>query len=316
MPQISVIIPTYNASEYILEAIDSVFNQTYKDYEIIVVDDGSTDRTNETLKEYNSKIRYFYQKNKGPSAARNTGIKNAKGEFIAFLDSDDRWLPQKLELQMNIISKSYSIGLVACEGLIVDTNSRILKHLVLSKRDFSDKRNLMNELLIRNIIPAIPSSAIIRKNCFDVVGLFNENLFVAEDWDIVFRICMKYEFKLIHEPLIKIRDRKNSQSCSGDKNLQNELHFLDNIFSNKLFKINWFLKRKSYSRRYFDAAKTYRANNEIKKARKCILKSFFLFPFGFFDKIHSVLVMHAFLGDTIFLKVQRVKNYFNKRQRE
>ena len=96
-PKVSVVIPTYNSSQFIVETLESVFAQTYKDYEIIVVDDGSTDNTKEVLQPYTSRIKYIYKENGGPASARNVGIKSAQGEYIAFLDSDDRWLPEKLE---------------------------------------------------------------------------------------------------------------------------------------------------------------------------------------------------------------------------
>src|SRR5690349_3602213 len=103
MPKVSVIIPTYNRAQFIARAVDSVLEQTYKDFEIIVIDDGSSDNTQEILKAYEGKIRYVYQQNKGISAARNRGIQEAKGEYIAFLDSDDVWKPEKLSVQVAIL---------------------------------------------------------------------------------------------------------------------------------------------------------------------------------------------------------------------
>ncbi|MBM2835200.1 MAG: glycosyl transferase [Candidatus Brocadiaceae bacterium] len=96
--QVSVVIPTYNRAPYVIMAIESVLAQSYQDYEIIVVDDGSTDGTRDVLEPYRDRIRYMYQDNKGVSAARNTGIQESRGEWIAFLDSDDEWLPNKLEI--------------------------------------------------------------------------------------------------------------------------------------------------------------------------------------------------------------------------
>lgn len=106
MPKVSIIIPTYNSAKYIHDAIESVLNQTYQDFEIIVMDDGSIDNTKKVLRSYieSKKIRYFYQKNKGPSAARNKGIREAKGEYIAFLGADDIWHKKKLEKSINFMN--------------------------------------------------------------------------------------------------------------------------------------------------------------------------------------------------------------------
>ena len=102
---VSVIIPVYNRAQYIKDCLDSVINQTYKAYEIIVVDDGSTDNLREILVPYMDKIQYIYKQNGGPSSARNAGTKVSNGEYIAFLDADDMWLPEKLELQIELLKE-------------------------------------------------------------------------------------------------------------------------------------------------------------------------------------------------------------------
>ena len=123
-PKVSVIIPAYNASKFIREAINSVLNQTYKDYEIIVVDgrDGSTDNTREIVAEYGDAVRYFRQEDRGLSDARNKGILNSKGEYIAFLDSDDLWSENKLALQVEFLDSHRDVGLVFYDVTHVKTN--------------------------------------------------------------------------------------------------------------------------------------------------------------------------------------------------
>lgn len=114
--KVSVIIPTYNLARYINETVDSVLGQTYKNYEIIIVDDGSTDNTKEALSEYGGKITYIFQENQGVSAARNKGIKEAKGEYIAFLDADDLWLKDKLELQIGLMNSNPEVAMIFTDG--------------------------------------------------------------------------------------------------------------------------------------------------------------------------------------------------------
>jgi len=116
---VSVVIPTYNRAPYVTMAIESALAQSYQDYEIIVVDDGSTDGTRDVLEPYRDRIRYMYQDNKGVSAARNTGIQESRGEWIAFLDSDDEWLPNKLEIQIGYVKSYPEICLVAANMTVI-----------------------------------------------------------------------------------------------------------------------------------------------------------------------------------------------------
>lgn len=291
MPQVSVIVPTYNSAQYISEAIDSVFNQTYEDWEIIVVDDGSTDNTKEVLRKYSSKIGYFYQENKGPSSARNKGIKSAKGKYIAFLDADDMWMPEKLKLQMDVISKEPSIGLVSCDGYIIDMDGVIQKQI--TKRRYLNKKKLLDDLLFRNVIGATPS-LLVRKECFHVVGLFDETLAVGEDRDMWLRICRRYEFRNIGKPLIKVRYRKGSQSYYGDIILQNTLRFLEKVFSDNFLRRRWFLKRRAYGYSYLTVAVGYKENEKLRKARKCILRSLYFWPLIFLNKAYLGLFIRLF----------------------
>ena len=121
MPRVSIIIPVYNGDRFIIEAINSVLRQTYQDYEMIVVDDGSTDRTRQVLEPYRDKIRYFYQENQGSAVARNLVIQEAQGELIAFLDADDFWLlPEKLAEQVNCFEQNSSLGSVHTGWQIVN----------------------------------------------------------------------------------------------------------------------------------------------------------------------------------------------------
>lgn len=296
-PLISVIIPTYNMEKYITDAIDSALAQTYKNVEIIVVDDGSTDFTINILKKYNSKIKYFYQKNKGPSAARNVGIKYAKGEYIAFLDSDDVWLPRKLELQVKYFSENAFRGLIYTGYYTIDeTGETVEIHKI---EDFS-KNKVLKDLFFKNVI-STASTIMVNRECFEESGGFDENLAVAEDWDMWLRIIKRYDFDYISEPLVKVKFRKGSQSYYGDKNLNNEIRFLDKLFSDPWLRKKILLKRKAYSYRYFSAAWAFCLAGNTKKARFYILKSICIFPFKLFpDKYWRYgLFFKVFFGTRI-----------------
>jgi len=199
-PKISVIIPTYNRADLITRAISSVLNQTYKSFEIIVIDDGSTDNTKEVLKSYIEKkqIKYLYQQNHGPAAARNLGIKYSKGELIAFLDSDDEWLPEKLEKQIKIFneSKNARLGVVYCDVAIMEGRKQI------AERRSIYKGKIFPQILEKDIVWG-GSSAMVNRKIFSVCGNFDENLPESDDWELWIRVSKKFNFDFVPEVLVK-----------------------------------------------------------------------------------------------------------------
>ena len=188
-PLVSVIIPTYNREKFVTLAIDSVINQTFKDYELIVIDDGSTDNTKNVLKQYNAKIHYIYQNNSGVSAARNAGIKVARGEWLAFLDSDDEWMPEYLECQIQRAKEEPQIRMHMTNSIKIEISGK--------KINTFENKNLHHKFdktpyiiierpflfVIRNHI-AMPITTVICRNSLLSTGLFNEDLTIYEDMDI------------------------------------------------------------------------------------------------------------------------------------
>jgi len=214
MPKVSVIIPTYNRTHYVCEAIDSVLSQTFKDLEVIVVDDGSTDDARQVLENYSSRIYYIYQENRGRSEARNKGIKAAKGEYIAFLDDDDIWLPYKLERQVQFLDAHPDIGLVNTFTEVVDEHGHILgqetkQHLQLYKKAIHIGYTYegMSKLCVMFI-----SSVVLRKECVDTIGVFDSHAEALEDWDLYLRLALKYRIGIIPEPLIMYRQHQSQTS--------------------------------------------------------------------------------------------------------
>lgn len=230
MPKISVIIPTYNRAKYICEAIDSVLNQTFRDFEINVVDDGSTDNTKEVLNKYGNKIRYFYQENKGVSTARNLGLHNTQGEYIAFLDADDTWLPFKLNSQIDIITTKPDTALIFTDiesfdqyGIVRNSLMRsqfpqeagTFKHKVC-KLNFNDgtiiKSDFYKELIYGNFIST--QTVLINKKYLRNEMLFDEILYISEDYDLWLRIAQKYQILYFNK--VTARYRLTNDSLSGD----------------------------------------------------------------------------------------------------
>jgi glycosyltransferase involved in cell wall biosynthesis len=198
-PRVSVIIPTYNREHLISRAIQSVQHQTYQDFEMIVVDDGSTDHTEEMASSFrDEKIRYLrHDQNKGLPAARNTGIRAAKGEYVAFLDDDDDWFPTKLEKQVNQFEKSNEkIGVIYTGFLLkAQHTGKILAEVIPTLRG-----EVYRDLLNGNILHV--STSMIKKIGLEQVGFFDESFLSFEDWDLWMRLSKHYEFDFIPEALV------------------------------------------------------------------------------------------------------------------
>jgi hypothetical protein len=185
MPKVSVIIPTYNRANMVGKAIESVFKQTYPDWELLVVDDGSQDDTRRVITAYpDPPVRYIFQDNGGTSKARNTGVKASTGEYIAFLDSDDLFLPDKLGLQVAALDRNPHIGLVASGWTEVDTEQAPLRDL----NPWRLTPNLsLNDWL--NGCPVIVPAVLVRRSWLIQVGLFDDHLRYVEDWDLWLRLA-------------------------------------------------------------------------------------------------------------------------------
>ncbi|MHB8117595.1 MAG: glycosyltransferase family 2 protein [Methanothrix sp.] len=214
MPIVSVIISTYNRAYLVGRAIRSVLDQTYQDFELIVVDDGSADNTDEVVKGFNDlRIRYIrHEQNKGSAAARNTGINAAQGEYIAFQDSDDEWLPEKLEKQMRIFEMAPAQVGVVYTGFYLIKGDR--KTYIPDPNIKITEGNIHSELLKRNFVGT--PSAVVRKRCFKKVGMFDERLPSLEDWELFIRISEYYTFSCINEPLLNAFFSPGSISTNKD----------------------------------------------------------------------------------------------------
>ncbi len=185
-PRVSVVIPTHNRKAFVLEAVDSVLAQTYEDYELIVVDDGSTDGTGEALERYKERLRYLYQENQGVSVARNHGLEHACGEFIAFLDSDDLWLPKKLALQVAFMDEHPEAQICYSDEVWIRRGVRVNP----KKRHAKYSGWIYPYCLPLCIIS--PSSAFMRRGLFEQIGSFDPGLPVCEDYDLWLRAAASF----------------------------------------------------------------------------------------------------------------------------
>jgi glycosyltransferase involved in cell wall biosynthesis len=218
-PLISVVIPAFNSGSFIGEAIESILSQRYSPIEIICVDDGSTDGTREIISEFGEKARYFYQENRGVSAARNSGISSSRGELIAFLDADDCWETDKLEKEYSIFEGNPKIGLVHTD--VYHWLPAQDRRAVVEGTRNSVKGDDYVGLFFRNSI--ITSSVMVRRECLDCVGVFDENLKVSEDWDLWIRIARRFPLVHIPEPLVFYRVHPGSLTTNKGKMLEGDL---------------------------------------------------------------------------------------------
>jgi glycosyltransferase involved in cell wall biosynthesis len=198
-PMTSVIIPTFNRAAFLREAIDSVLAQNEQNLELLIVDDGSTDDTRKLVAQYGNLVQYYFQQNRGVSAARNLGIRHAAGKFIAFLDSDDLWLPQKLSRQLQWMAAHPEIMLCYTDEIWIRRGVRVNQRNIHAKYGGWIYPYCLPRCLIS------PSSVLMRRELFDAAGLFDDALPVCEDYDLWLRVTSQFEVGFIPEPLIAKR---------------------------------------------------------------------------------------------------------------
>lgn len=212
-PLVSVIIATYNMADYLPLAVRSVLDQTYGNVEVVVVDDGSTDDTLEAVEALrdNPRVKYLSQKNSGQAVAKNHGVRESRGDYIAFLDADDMWAPDKLNLQVPVFSRSEKVGIVYSRLCYIDETGRDLR--VANNELFRGR--ITGPLLIRNFIGF--GSTVVRRECFDRLGGFREALRMGIDYDLWLRLSTQYEFDYVDRPLLRYRvwSGQMSNNCKG-----------------------------------------------------------------------------------------------------
>ena len=293
-PTVSIVIPTYNRGHLIGEAIKSILNQTYQDFEIIVVDDGSIDNTENVVNNIKDKrIRYIrYEKNKGAAAARNIGIKAANGEYIGFQDTDDEWLPEKLEKQMKAFDNaSLDVGVVYTGHYRINGDERnyVPSHRVIKKNGY-----IHNELITKDFGFVITPSAVVRKNCFEKSGLFDEQLPRLQEWELFIRLSKNHHFKCIDEPLLN----SYCESDSISTNSEALIIALELILNKHLedFKCD----RKALSKHYYTIGIFLCMNNNFKDGIIYLYRAVKTDPFNI---RYLVIVFYRFLIKTFIARL-------------
>ena len=226
MPKVTVIIPVFNGAAFVQRAVRSVLEQTFQDFEIIIVNDGSNDNTEEVVRAIaDRRIRYVFQPNQGPNAARNNGIRMAQGEYLAFLDADDWWLPAKLQAQLERLKERPEAGLVYCSTLWVKPAGEIILNEALIEG------NVFPTLLFGNAVSGSASSVMVLRRVFDKVGLFDENFRRMEDWEMWLRIGAVFPFAAVRQPLVYVTNLPDSNGKNHFDMYASHLAVLEKAFN-------------------------------------------------------------------------------------
>ncbi len=303
MSKVSIVIPAYNKYDQTRQTINSILNQTYKNIEIIVVDDGSTDVTYKLESEYNNSIRYIYTKNKGASAARNIGISQATGEFLAFIDCDDIYESNKIEKSIEVLKNDLSYDFVYTDVYFIDQIGNKINQKSYTKNHpgsgYIAERILLSDFTITN------STLVLRKSCLKTISDFDEKIFIAADRDFILRLAMNFKAFYLNKKLTGYRVGSGNTNQNLDIMLNEFLYLIDKNI-NQISYLGQNFKNRCYSNVYYNFGKKYVNSNNMFLAKKYFIKSL---NFSFFNKKILKILIAIFM---IYLFPNLLRTYFNK----
>jgi glycosyltransferase involved in cell wall biosynthesis len=285
-PVVSVIIPAYNSKRYIEETINSVLAQTYTDFEMIVVDDGSTDSQRDCIFQYckaDDRVRYVYQQNKGVSAARNTGFNHSTGDYVAFLDSDDVWMPNNLSAKLAKF-ESGNFGLVHSDGFLIDENSQSKEGVMVGREG-----SLLTDMLewSGTQVPG-PSSILVKREVLQSIGLFDTNLSTSADHDFFLRVAFQFKIGRVPKPTWKYRLHDANMHKIIPLMEKDVLFVYRKASDNNLFKSFWFEKA-CYATMYLILAASWAGDGGNKtRATYFVLRALIIHPSSISNIINRI----------------------------
>ena len=268
-PRASIIVPSFNKAEYTMKTVRSLLAQTYKNYEIIVVDDGSSDDTLQLLSIFDRKISLIEANHGGASSARNLGILHSEGEYIAFVDCDDEWYPHMLSKSIEFLENDPDLGFVFSNVDYIDCEGRIIgRHKV---KKYSG--NIYHKLILENFI--CNSSVVVRRSCLERVGYFDESIFVPADWDLWLRLARVYKAGYLKETLVKYRTHQSYILVNVDQTHRESMEVLKrHLKANNLNGSQ--LERRCYQKRLLSNAKQLFRTHRNSEARVQALKAWLI----------------------------------------
>jgi glycosyltransferase involved in cell wall biosynthesis len=294
-PLVSVIIATHNRAEFVGQTLKSVLDQTHKGIEVIVVDDGSTDNTADLLKQYEGRIKYVYQERSERSKARNRGVKHSRGTYIAFLDSDDLWLPEKIERQVQLLNERPDVGVVYTDVQFIDAKGNAYSDEI--SWDVPKRQVLYEDLMTHNVITGTTSSVMIRRECLDKVGLFDESMDACEDLDLFRRIAQYYTFYKIELPLVRFRIHPGSTQVNASAMAKGWETTIEKISRNTPREFKYY-KTEAIIKILSQIAHLYRCDGRLDRFLFFCAKSLFHRP--------NWILRHGFWRDVVKLPLKRL----------
>lgn len=264
-PKVSVIIITYNRAHLLKTAMQTVFDQTFEDFELLTIDDASTDDTENTVKSFHDpRVRYVkHAQNQREGGARNTGMQHAEGEYIAFLDDDDEWLPNKLQLQVDLLDAKAEVGFV--HGALINLYADTVEEVVIKKSVEAVSGKVFDRLLQDNFV--ILSTVMARKACFDAMEPFDLSIPAGLDYDMWVHISQHYEFAYIDVPLIRYRLHRDNLGSNFNLQIRGQEAFF------KKYEAYTSVPGQPNSVRYFKLGLLYGFIHDFKHARRIYRQS-------------------------------------------
>jgi glycosyltransferase involved in cell wall biosynthesis len=300
MPYISVIIPFKNRFHWLEEAVESVLLQSFKDYEIILVDDGSDADYNFLTNINDNRVRYVRQENRGPAAARNLGVELSTGRFVAFLDSDDLWLPNKLEVQLGYMLDNPDIIFSHTSYIRINTKGTFIEEIASGKF-----RGKVYPRIISTCPIATPTVMIRR----DILNEFKFNEFAKIGQDVILwtQISKQYEISGINKPLTKVRIHDNSAAFNIHRNLKGSLNIINHALEYDK-DLDIISKRKAYSKLYNIRGRIFLKKNLRNKGIRCFIKGLFSWPVSINN---FLMLLQCILPERYFLYFAEISRKVN-----
>jgi glycosyltransferase involved in cell wall biosynthesis len=273
VPHVSVIVPAYNAANTLVETLQSVLQQTYHDFEILVVDDGSTDATATVVESFGPKVRYVRQDNAGVSGARNTGASMTSGDLLAFLDADDLWAPNKLERQIALLRQRPDVGVTYVGAVRIDAAGRAIGYT--EALDYADPSEAL--LLHSSIVSGTCSSTLVRRTVAHDVP-FDPAFSQCADWDYWIRLSLKTGFAGLNEPLMSYRTSPNNMSSDIALLERDTFAVLDKFYATDASDKYRPIRRRVYSNHWMIVSGSYLHARRAPAAVRCMTRGLLSYP--------------------------------------